>query len=190
MKHPKVVIPAIRPRSRPATRRGRRAFTLFELIAVMLLVVTILAMAAPSLSGFYAGRQTDQVGANLVAVTEWARASAVADARLYRLNVDEKEQAFWVTAQDTAGFKLTGQSFGRRVDMPVGVTVKWMSPASAVKDGYVQFDALGATEPATIRLTGRRGVVVDVMCESPTEAFHAVEQHDPQALQAAQEQAP
>lgn len=174
------------PQQRPSPNRrsarqwspAKRAFTLAELIAVMLIVVIMLAMAAPSLSGFYAGRETDHAAGQLIALAQWARAAAVTEARPFRLNVDEKERAFWITAQDGGAFKAPGQSFGQRVDLPAGVEARWIEPAAAMRDGFVQFDMTGAAELTTIRLLGRRGVIVDVTCEGPTEPFRAVARHD------------
>src|SRR5947207_6133930 len=66
--------------------RHRRGFTLLELVVVMLILTVMLAMVAPSLSGFGRGRQAEQAAANILALSRWAREQAISDGRVYRLN--------------------------------------------------------------------------------------------------------
>lgn len=54
-----------------------RAFTLVELIIVMALLATIMALSAPSLSRSLRGRNLDQEAKRFIALTEYARQEAV-----------------------------------------------------------------------------------------------------------------
>ena len=62
--------------------------TLLELVLVMVIICTILAMAAPSLRGFFTSRETSDAAAQIVALTHLARSQAITEGRVYRLNLD------------------------------------------------------------------------------------------------------
>ena len=62
------------------THHGKvRGFTLLELILVMVILSTVLAMAAPSLSGFFGSRQTHDTAAQILALTQLARSQAISE---------------------------------------------------------------------------------------------------------------
>ena len=94
-----------------ASRGG--GFTLLELILVLVLISTVLALAAPSLRGFAQGRKVHDAAAHMLAVARMASAQAVAEARVYRLNFDADEGAYWLTARFEGTFEELGTEFGR-----------------------------------------------------------------------------
>ncbi len=149
-------------------------FTLLELVLVMVIICTVLAMAAPSLRGFFASRQTADAAAQIVALTHLARSRAVAEGRLYRLNLDVEAGTYRLTVQEGGTFRNLGSEFGRLFSLPDGTLASWEAPAEAVSRGYIQFYPSGRTEPATVRLTGRRGKIVEITCLSPMELFRVV----------------
>ncbi len=64
----------------PTTSRwNRQAFTLVELIAVMALLVTVIAIASPSLAGFFRGRALDAEARRLLALTRQGQSRAIAE---------------------------------------------------------------------------------------------------------------
>jgi type II secretion system protein H len=63
---------------RALQRRRRAGFTLIELIVVMMLMAVMLAVAAPQLTGFMAGRGVLEEGRRLLALTRFAQNEAVA----------------------------------------------------------------------------------------------------------------
>jgi prepilin-type N-terminal cleavage/methylation domain-containing protein len=60
----------------PATSRG---FTLLELLLVLALLAMAVAVAAPSLSRFFAGRSLDSEGRRMLALTRYAQSRAVSE---------------------------------------------------------------------------------------------------------------
>jgi type II secretion system protein H len=159
---------------RPA--RGRRAgFTLLELILVMMIICMVLAMAAPSLRGFFASRQTADAGVRIVALAEYARAQSAAQGRCYRLNMDAKEGTYWLTVQRGGAFVRLESEFGRTFHLPEGTEVSWEDDTEA-EAGHLDFYPDGRTRAATIQLKGLQGERVDVTCESPSERFRVVQQ--------------
>jgi type II secretion system protein H len=58
---------------------GFRAFTLIELILVMALLMIVLAVSAPSLQGFFKGRNLDSEARRLYSLTTYAQNRAVSE---------------------------------------------------------------------------------------------------------------
>jgi prepilin-type N-terminal cleavage/methylation domain-containing protein len=64
----------------PNSRRSRyRAFTLIELIIVMVVLAVLLALVAPSLTSSFRGRNLEQAGVQVLAVTEYGRDEAISE---------------------------------------------------------------------------------------------------------------
>jgi len=151
-----------------------RGFTLLELVLVMVIMCTVLAMAAPSLRGFFASRQTADAAAQIAALTRFARAQAVAEGTTYRFNLDTETGKYWLTMQAGGVFAALPTEFGRSFSLPEGTSATWESPAEVAARGWVAFHPDGRTEAARIRLVGRQGASFEIGCPSPTEQFHVL----------------
>jgi prepilin-type N-terminal cleavage/methylation domain-containing protein len=162
-------------RQRCGPRRGAGGgFTLLELIVVLGLIGVLLGLAAPSLRGFFASRQTADAAAQVLALTQLAGSRAAAQGSVYRLNVDSQTGTYWLTVQQEGEFVDLGCEFGRRFQLPEGTTVCVQSPWGSDPLSYIEFYPSGRTEEALIELEDRRGEVYQIVCESVTEAFHIV----------------
>jgi prepilin-type N-terminal cleavage/methylation domain-containing protein len=165
-------------RSPAASAAGSRAtgggFTLLELIVVLGLVGVMLALAAPSLRGFFGSRQTADAAAQVLALTQLAGSRAAAQGAVYRLNFDSQTNTYWLTAQEAGAFVDLNCEFGRRFQLPEGTTVTVGSPLRGSPISYIEFYPGGRTEEAVIELRGRQGEFYQIICESVTEAFHIV----------------
>lgn len=80
--------------------RATPAFTLVELILVMALVITLLALVAPSLSGSFRHHNLEEEAARLFALTEYGREEAISQG---------VPMVVWVSP-DTGHFGLQEQS--------------------------------------------------------------------------------
>ena len=76
-----------------------QAFTLVELIIVMALLATLMAIAAPSLSRSMRGRNLDQEAKRFVALTEYARAEAVSQGVPINVWIDTEAGSYGVEAK-------------------------------------------------------------------------------------------
>lgn len=61
------------------SRLSARAFTLIELILVMALLVVVLSVSAPSLQGFFKGRNLDSEARRIYSLTVYAQSRAVSE---------------------------------------------------------------------------------------------------------------
>jgi len=163
------------PVARPvAGRKTLAGFTLLELVLVMVLICTVLGMASVSLRGFFSSRQTQDAAAQIVALTDFARAQAAAQGRVYRLNLDTRDGRYWLTAQTGGTFVAPASEFGRVFLLPEGTSARWDAPVGVDARGWVPFYPDGRTEGATVLLTGRQGETVQVACSSPVERFQVI----------------
>jgi prepilin-type N-terminal cleavage/methylation domain-containing protein len=169
--------------SRATWRRCRGAgFTLLELIVVLGLVAVLLGLAAPSLRGFFASRQTADAAAQMLALTQLAGTRAVAQGTVYRLNIDLTSGTYWLTVRQAGTFVDLSCEFGRRFQLPEGTSIHVQAPGAEPAVSTIDFFPSGRTEEAPIELKGRRGEVFQVICESATETFHVVSPNEAQRL--------
>ena len=150
------------------------AFTLLELILVMVLVTVLLGVTAPSLRGFHSARRGAEGAAQLLSLANYARSQAIVQGTIYRLNIELSEGTYWLTAQVGGAQVMLRNEQGRRFRLPDGVAVAIRSPAAGNEATYVQFYPSGRSDQATIELVGLQGEVFRVTSPSATERFRIV----------------
>jgi prepilin-type N-terminal cleavage/methylation domain-containing protein len=153
--------------------RCRRAFTLLELVLVMLVLTVVLAMVAPSLSGFGAGREADYAGAQVVTLCQWAHEQSITEGKAYRLNFDPARGAYQVTVQVGGVYQQVAGDFGQVFTVPEGVTMQWDAPQESGLY-YVDFHPSGRVQPVRIRVTARTGQETLIGSRTATELPHVM----------------
>jgi type II secretion system protein H len=149
--------------------RNSAAFTLIELIIVMVIICTALAIAAPSLSGWNRGSRLRDSSDQFLALTRWARTQAIANSQTYRLNVDSQTGHYWVTAQDGQEFAAVASDFGQEFIVPDGAAIEVKGAESKALE-FLTFYPTGRTTPAHVILSDERGAI-EILCETPAEGF-------------------
>jgi prepilin-type N-terminal cleavage/methylation domain-containing protein len=165
-KHPSSVV------RHPSSVHG---VTLLELILVMLIMSTLLAMAAPSLRGFFASRRIDDAAAQILALTKLARSQAISEGVIYRLNFDTRDRTYWLTAQKAGVFEPLQTEVGQVYTLPADIELDLEDIEQKDKDTFLAFTPHGTVTAGLIRLTERGGRSLEVSCPSVTESFSIVE---------------
>jgi Tfp pilus assembly protein FimT len=157
------------------SRAQRWAFTLMELLLVLVIITLMVATAAPRLAAFAMGRKADDMAMTVISLTRYARSQAVSEGRAYRLNVDAAGGDIWLTAQSDGEYVAPPNDYGKHYPMPDGV--KLDTDIAPKPDGgtYITFSPSGRGEAAQIRLTNSAGKTITVLCASPTELFHVAQ---------------
>lgn len=75
-------------------RCGAPAFTLIELILVMTILTVVIAVAAPSMSGFFHGRKQDSEARQFLSLTRYGQSRAASEGMPMRLWIDERNGAY------------------------------------------------------------------------------------------------
>jgi type II secretion system protein H len=151
-----------------------KGFTLLELILVMVIISTVLAMASPSLRGFFASRETSDAAAQIVSLTQLARSQAIAEGRIYRLNLDLEQGAYHLTVREGGAFRELYTEFGRVFLLPDDTIFELEKDGEEGVAKYIDFFPQGHTEASTMRLTDRRGDVYEIVCYSSAERFQVI----------------
>jgi Tfp pilus assembly protein FimT len=155
---------------RVATRlNGEGAFTLLELILVMLLISIALAEAAPQLRGFLIGSGLKNATTDLVSATQWARTRAISDGKTYRLLVDRN--GYQIEYQNQQTFVAASSAMGRRFDLPSDILLELKRQDNAPGD-HIDFYGDGTTEAGVFTLTQNANDSARIVCLSPSERYH------------------
>ena len=153
-------------------------FTLLELILVMVIICTALALAAPSLNGWARGSKMRDAVDQFVAMTQYARTQAISTATVHRLQIDGAARTYYVLIQDVDGqFIHLTSDMGREFPLPDEFSLKMTDDAGQNRD-FVDFYPTGRTDPTTVVITGPDGDAKTIQCPSPTEAFRLVNPGD------------
>jgi prepilin-type N-terminal cleavage/methylation domain-containing protein len=158
-----------------SNHRFKTGFTLLELILVMVILSTVLAMAAPSLRGFFASRRSEDTAAQILALTRLARSQAISEGVIYRLNFDTQKRTYWLTAQQAGAFEKLDTGFGRVFTLPKDVILELEELEEKDRDVFLAFTPHGTATAGTIRLIDRSGRAIEVTCPTTTESFSIVE---------------
>ena len=146
----------------------------------MLVLSVVLAMVAPSLSGFGAGREAEFAGAQLMTLSRWAREQAITDGRVYRLNFNPSANVYWVSAQVGGVFERVNSEFGQDFALPDGVLMQWDAPQ--VGGAYcIDFHPSGRAQPARVQITSRDNQVTVIGNRTATEMLHVMTPQEAQA---------
>ena len=108
----------------------KSAFTLIELILVLVLLAVVIAISAPSLSRFFRGRSLDSEARRLLALTRHAQSRAVSEGVPMVLWLETKQHTYGLNADKTF---VTDDSQAEQfsVDDTLEVEVRFSAAAQA-----------------------------------------------------------
>jgi prepilin-type N-terminal cleavage/methylation domain-containing protein len=150
--------------------QSRRAFTLLELVVVLLLLTVVMAMTAPALRTFWKGNRVKDAGDQLVYVTRLARTQAISNGTIYRLNFDPDGGGYSLTMLQGDQLVIAG---GHDYSLPPESRLDVVKADGSAAD-HIDFFPNGRSEPATIRLMAEGQKDIVIACQTPTEAFSLV----------------
>ena len=150
-------------------------FTLLEIILVMVIISTLLAVASPSLRGFFSSRRTNDAASNILSLIRLARTQSINEGRIYRLNLDLDQRSYWLTAVEEGMFSELNTEFGRKFILPDDTDIELEKEnGDKLTESYLQFYPEGWAQPGIIRLSDRSGDTIEIMSSSPLERFRII----------------
>ncbi len=177
-----MMLPTGNKNANRTARPFARAFTLVELILVMAILVVVISVAAPSLSGFFHGRTLDSEARRLLALTRYGQSRAVYEGVPMLLWVDAKggayglEEEYGYTEEDTKAveFNLDDELEVSVVQNAAAVLKSrpvTSGSTSATRNKHrdlpaIRFQSDGTiseTSPETVRLVNRAGDTLQVV---------------------------
>jgi type II secretion system protein H len=112
---------------------SRRGFTLIELMVVLMILVLLAALTAPSFVRQYHEAKLKSAVRDLVGLMQYARSQAVVEGTTYRLNIDRDGGRVWVTYYDIQADQTNNREpvyaedesvLGASRKLPEGVTIR------------------------------------------------------------------
>lgn len=151
----------------------RRAFTLLELILVMIIICTMLAIAAPNLRGFFSSRQLNTIADRMSILSRYGSNQAVSEGRIYRLNIDVVENRYWLSVYDQGNFRALMTKFGQELVIPDEIELRFENIQQDADVYYVEFKPEGYGCECVIQLKDETNIIL-LRKRSPTENFELI----------------
>lgn len=133
--------------------KGNRAFSLIEILLVIVIAGVVLALAAPNFSKGYSRLQLDQTADDLLRVSRWAQAMAIGQGRTYALFFERDRRSYRlvrVKSEDESGgqddFEPVKGSLGRMHQVPEAIRLDSL-------DDHIEFYPDGTIGEAAISLS-------------------------------------
>lgn len=154
---------------------GSKAFTLLELILIMIILCTVLAMAAPSLRGFFSSRQLNDMIEHILAMTRYAKVQSVFESRYYRVNFDPHERLYWISSLRESQYERLNNNFGNLYSIPIEINISFYNVSYDNGIYYVEFNPEGYSKEAAVRFKDNQDNIKEIVCYSPAENYEIVE---------------
>lgn len=139
------------------TAGGNRGFTLIELTVVLLLLSFLLLLALPNFRQFIGPGDMRRAILGLVGTLRYAQSQAAMTKQRHRLNMDLRENTFWVTREGGDGqFSRDPSSPREPRSLPKGVVFMDVSQEDRGKiqggEAFIEFSPTGWVEECTLHL--------------------------------------
>ncbi len=130
--------------------RYKRAFTLLELILVVAITLSLVALSTPLFRRTYEGLALSSASKNIAYMARFCREKAVFERRGYRLVIDADKKLCRILAEDEEdnSFKPLRQRWGKPFRIPSGVEIE-----SEKKE--LSFSPSGRADSAVIYLSNK-----------------------------------
>jgi len=172
------------------------AFTLLELMVVIVLISIMTALIIPEMKGTYEDALLRSTGRELVAVFELASSRAISLNQSHRVQLDEHSGRYLITRktrvsghedfvplQDVAGsagrlddrIAIELRHPGEAAATAVAETTAGAVSATPAEPGAISFYPDGTADPAEIRLRDRAGFQLVLQLNPVTARVHLVE---------------
>jgi type II secretion system protein H len=135
-----------------------RSFSLLELIVVLVLLTSAMALLAPSLGSFFRGRRLDDEARRLWALTRYAQEQAISSAVPVAVWVDQEHGEYGLEAEPGYGYTVAPLSYALGPDVEVTAQAEDAKPLSTEPLRLVWWPdgSLAAGSAVAWRLSHRR----------------------------------
>ncbi len=155
--------------------KGQRGVTLLELILVMVVLCTVLALAAPSMRGFFTSRAESDLANTMVALLNYASTQSISESNYYRFNYNSDKRQYWLTSMQDSSYELLDNDYGQKFDIPREIEIDTEDMDRAEGSYYIEFSPLGTKTVCRMRLQNPQKDITDILCLSSTEPFQIIE---------------
>ena len=151
---------------------SHRAFTLIELVLVLLVITFIVGIVAPTLRGFSKGARLRDTSEQFLTLTRLARVQALSTGKVHRVTMTDGRCV--VAQQDGQRLVELTSEFEGSFTPPEGMTFQ-LTDLQGVARQFIEFYPNGRTQTSKLRIAmSDDGGSLDIECLAPTEGFHIV----------------
>lgn len=132
--------------------KANNAFTLVEILLVVIIIGIVLALAAPNFSKGYSRFQLNKTADDLLSVSRWAQAMAIEQERIYALSFSDDRRSYGLVrakfneaSDDQDNFQPVQGTLGRMHKIPDTIRLD-------TQDDRIEFHPDGTIDSATIQL--------------------------------------
>ena len=154
---------------------ARHAFSLIELIAVMVLVAVLMAMTAPALRGFSEHQEARNTAASILASIHWTHRKAITDGIPYRLEFDLTEREIQFTRRPNFNFEPIAHHDAQTQSWEPQVTVEFDESSD---DQQITFHPDGSSTDATILVSGRGDTRLAITRTQDSRRYEIINESD------------
>ena len=148
------------------------AFTLIELILVLVIIGLLMAIVAPRLSGLRDRTRLDGQARALHAMLAEARLRATQDGVAWRLVIDRDEHEAWLEVHTAIGDTRPHNTAGRIMELDDRIEVEWLGQSPREEPQLtIVFEPGGITEPGQVVLWDDDTSSAVITCASYTEPY-------------------
>jgi prepilin-type N-terminal cleavage/methylation domain-containing protein len=148
-----------------------KGFTLLELILVMIILCTVLAMVSPSLRGFFSSRQINMVAEQMLNLTRYAKINSISTCSSFRILFDTGEKEYWLSSLQEGEYVRLKNDFGRSFIIPSDIEIKFEDISRQDGFYYIEYDPEGYCKECKLRLEDDKDNIIELNCYSPSEEF-------------------
>ena len=153
---------------------GVKAFTLLELILVMIILCTVLAMAAPSLRGFFSSHQLGDIAEQILIMTRYSKIQSVFESRPFRVNFDPNLRRYWISSLGESQYGRLKTNFGNYFLIPTEIEIDFKDMDKEDGIYFFQFNPEGYSKEARLRLEDKQDNILEVVCRNPAENYEII----------------
>lgn len=145
-------------------RHHNLAYTLIELVLVLIVLALITSMTVPKLQGWSEGSRLHDVTHQFLAATHYARSQAISTGSTLSLTISNNSY----NLTDAQGDTLPGEfAYASRIPDSFSIRIE----QGGAGNNMIRFASNGATTPAVVVITAQSGSERRVTCNAPAEPF-------------------
>lgn len=154
------------------TRPRISAFTLIELVIVLMIIALTTSLAAPSLGGWSDGSKMRNACDDFLSTVRLARGQSILSATEYVLMIDRNSNTYALNTRTAGTLAPAPGEWGAAVELPTGFTIDLVNGGEAGTS--IVFYPDGRATPAIVRIVSARGAVREIASNAPAEPFSVV----------------
>ena len=155
------------------SRKHKSAFTLIELVTVLVVIAIALAIAAPSLRTWSENSKLRNCSEQFLSATRWARRQAISTAVDQVLAFKLDGSGFVINSDNTVTLNSAEGEYGQQMTLPVGYTITLVTGGE--QPSSIRFSMNGRVTPATVEIRTPAGGFVQIACSEIAGNFKVVQ---------------